>query len=139
MTSWKYWKMYYHDFSKERTTFFYIVSLVNHESIYLNFFDHSTTLIFLYSIITVNILWITLNITILLLISDNKSHLRQTTQKLNPLPETVEKIQQSLVWKMENELYNFALEHFHAVKRRLINASLQDANQRFMYEKIRPK
>ncbi|KAM0728946.1 Heparan sulfate 2-O-sulfotransferase 1 [Formica fusca] len=70
---------------------------------------------------------------------NNKSHLRQTTQKLNPLPETVEKIQQSVVWKMENELYNFALEHFHAVKRRLINASPQDANQRFMYEKIRPK
>lgn len=70
---------------------------------------------------------------------NNKSHLRQTTQKLNPLPETIEKIQQSVVWKMENELYNFALEHFHAVKKRLINASLQDANQRFMYEKIRPK
>lgn len=73
------------------------------------------------------------------LILDNKSHLRQTTQKLNPLPETVDKIQQSVVWKMENDFYNFALEHFHAVKRRLINASLQDANQRFMYEKIRPK
>lgn len=70
---------------------------------------------------------------------NNKSHLRQTTQKLNPLPETVEKIQQSPVWKMENDFYNFALEHFHAVKRRLINASPQDANQRFMYEKIRPK
>lgn len=72
-------------------------------------------------------------------ISDNKSHLRQTTQKLSPKPETVDKIQQSVVWKMENELYNFALEHFHAVKRRLLNASPQDANQRFMYEKIRPK
>lgn len=40
---------------------------------------------------------------------------------------------------MENELYNFALTHFHAVKKRLINASPQDINQRFMYEKIRPK
>lgn len=92
----------------------------------------------LYSIITVNISEI-IYYNASLLISDNKSHLRQTTQKLNPLPETVEKIQQSVVWKMENELYNFALEHFHAVKRRLINASPQDANQRFMYEKIRPK
>ena len=72
-------------------------------------------------------------------ISDNKSHLRQTTQKINPRPETVDKIQKSVVWKMENELYNFALTHFHAVKKRLINASAQDANQRFVYEKIRPK
>ncbi|XP_076652366.1 heparin sulfate O-sulfotransferase isoform X1 [Halictus rubicundus] len=70
---------------------------------------------------------------------NNKSHLRQTTQKINPRPETVDKIQKSVVWKMENELYNFALMHFHAVKKRLINASPQDANQRFMYEKIRPK
>jgi heparan sulfate 2-O-sulfotransferase HS2ST1 len=72
-------------------------------------------------------------------ITDNKSHLRQTTQKLNPLPETIDKVKKSIVWRMENELYNFALEHFHAVKKRLINASPQDANQRFMYEKIRPK
>ncbi|XP_015112398.1 heparin sulfate O-sulfotransferase [Diachasma alloeum] len=69
----------------------------------------------------------------------NKSHLRQTTQKMNPLPETIEKIENSTVWKMENELYKFALSHFHAVKKRLINASPQDLNQHFMYEKIRPK
>lgn len=70
---------------------------------------------------------------------DNKSHLRQTTQKIDPLPETIKKIQKSVVWKMENELYNYALSQFHAVKKRLINASMQDANQRFFYEKIRPK
>ena len=40
---------------------------------------------------------------------------------------------------MENELYNYALAHFHAVKKRIIKANMQDANQRFMYEKIRPK
>ncbi|OAD56633.1 Heparan sulfate 2-O-sulfotransferase 1 [Eufriesea mexicana] len=70
---------------------------------------------------------------------NNKSHLRQTTQKINPQPKTVDKIQKSVVWKMENELYNFALMHFHAIKKRLINASPQDVNQRFVYEKIRPK
>ncbi|XP_024946863.1 heparin sulfate O-sulfotransferase isoform X2 [Cephus cinctus] len=69
----------------------------------------------------------------------NKSHLRQTTQKMDPLPETVEKIEKSTVWKMENELYLYALSHFHAVKKRLLNPSMQDGNQRFMYEKIRPK
>lgn len=75
----------------------------------------------------------------LLFFVDNKAHLRQTTQKIDPLPETVEKIQKSLVWKMENELYNYALSQFHIVKKRLINPSMQDANQRFFYEKIRPK
>ncbi|XP_008548120.1 heparin sulfate O-sulfotransferase [Microplitis demolitor] len=69
----------------------------------------------------------------------DKSHLRKTTQKIEPLPETVKIIQNSTVWKMENELYNFAVSYFHAVKKRLINASLQDSNQHFMYEKIRPK
>ncbi|XP_020291811.1 heparan sulfate 2-O-sulfotransferase 1-like isoform X2 [Pseudomyrmex gracilis] len=74
-----------------------------------------------------------------LFLHNNKSHLRQTTQKLDPLPETVDKIQHSVVWKMENELYNFALEQFHAVKKRLINASPQDANQRFISFKIATK
>ncbi|KAK0096678.1 hypothetical protein PV326_004757 [Microctonus aethiopoides] len=69
----------------------------------------------------------------------NKSHLRQTTQKINPHAETVKKIHNSTVWKMENELYNFALNHFHSVKKRLIKAASQDVNQHFMYEKIRPK
>lgn len=40
---------------------------------------------------------------------------------------------------MENELYNYALSQFRAVKKRIINASMQDATQRFFYEKIRPK
>lgn len=71
--------------------------------------------------------------------SDNKSHLRQTTQKIQPLPQTIEKVQKSIVWKMENELYNFALSQFHAVKKRIINASTQEANQYFFYEKVRPK
>lgn len=70
---------------------------------------------------------------------NNKSHLRQTTQKLEPQPETVERIKKSIVWKMENDLYNFALAYFHNIKKRLLNASVQDANQQFMYEKIRPK
>ncbi|KAH0563691.1 heparin sulfate O-sulfotransferase isoform X1 [Cotesia glomerata] len=69
----------------------------------------------------------------------DKSHLRQTIQKIDPLPETVKKIQNSTVWKMEDELYNFALSYFHSVKKRLLNASSQDLNQHFMYEKIRPK
>ncbi|XP_012262589.2 heparin sulfate O-sulfotransferase [Athalia rosae] len=70
---------------------------------------------------------------------NSKSHLRQTTQKVDPLPETVEKIKKSQVWQMEMELYVYALNHFHAVKKRIVSATPQEANQHFMYEKIRPK
>ncbi|XP_034945217.1 heparin sulfate O-sulfotransferase [Chelonus insularis] len=72
-------------------------------------------------------------------VHSNKSHLRQTTQKINPLPETIRKIHNSTVWQMENELYNYALAHFHNVKKRLFKANPQDLYQHFMYEKIRPK
>ncbi|XP_058791827.1 heparin sulfate O-sulfotransferase-like [Phymastichus coffea] len=74
-----------------------------------------------------------------LFLHNNKSHLRQTIQKKDLLPETLKKIQETIVWKMENELYNYALSQFHAIKRRLINASMQHTNQRYFYEKIRPK
>lgn len=68
-------------------------------------------------------------------LNSNKSHLRQTVQKIAPSPETIEKIQRTAVWQMENELYEFALEQFHFVKRNTLGEKVQ----RYMYEKIRPK
>lgn len=68
-------------------------------------------------------------------LNSNKSHLRQTTLKELPSEETVQKVKKSVVWQMENELYEFALEHFHFTKKH----SLGDKLQKFMYEKIRPK
>lgn len=71
-----------------------------------------------------------------------KSHLRKTTNKIEPSPETVSKIQQSPIWKMENEFYEFALEHFHFIKKRTLTIKdgvLTDKGQQFLYEKIRPK
>lgn len=68
-------------------------------------------------------------------LSSNKSHLRQTVQKDVPSEETIKKIQESVVWQMENELYEFALEQFHFVKKH----TLGEKQQRFFYEKIRPK
>nr|CAI5836960.1 unnamed protein product [Callosobruchus analis] len=68
-------------------------------------------------------------------LSSNRSHLRKTVQKELPSDETIQKIKQSVVWQMENELYEFALEQFHFTKK-IIS---KNKNQNVMYEKIRPK
>lgn len=63
-------------------------------------------------------------------------HLRKTKGKIDPLPITEAKIKESLVWKMEDEFYNFAHEQFHFIRGKYImsNGKKQD----YMYEKIKP-
>ncbi|CAH1957078.1 unnamed protein product [Acanthoscelides obtectus] len=68
-------------------------------------------------------------------LNSNRSHLRKTVQKEVPSEETMQKIKKSVVWQMENELYEFALEQFHFTKKQF----LKNKNQNVMYEKIRPK
>uniref|UniRef100_A0A3Q2D8Y9 Heparan sulfate 2-O-sulfotransferase 1b n=1 Tax=Cyprinodon variegatus TaxID=28743 RepID=A0A3Q2D8Y9_CYPVA len=70
------------------------------------------------------------------------SHLRKTTEKKPPTKETITKLQQSAIWKMENEFYEFALEQFqfvraHAVREK--DGELYVLAQSFFYEKIYPK
>ncbi|XP_011556173.3 heparin sulfate O-sulfotransferase [Plutella xylostella] len=72
-------------------------------------------------------------------LSSSKSHLRQTSSKKDPSEKTIETIQKSNVWKMENELYEFALEHFKFVKRKLLVREPNNMQQIFFYEKVRPK
>lgn len=72
-------------------------------------------------------------------LNSNKSHLRQTSSKINPSQRTIERIQQSTVWKMENELYEFALEHFKFVKRKILLRETNSVAQIYFYEKVRPK
>lgn len=65
----------------------------------------------------------------------NKSHLRKTKGKTDPLPVTEAKIKESKIWQMENELYFFARDHFYFIRNKHIsNGKRQD----FMYEKIKP-
>ncbi|XP_067002289.2 heparan sulfate 2-O-sulfotransferase 1 [Anabrus simplex] len=74
--------------------------------------------------------------------TSNKSHLRRTAQKVQPSAETVAQIQDSPIWRMENELYEYALELFHYIKKRTIiskDGGPPERGQQFMYEKIRPK
>ncbi|KAL4219659.1 Heparan sulfate 2-O-sulfotransferase 1 [Mactra antiquata] len=52
-----------------------------------------------------------------LYLNGEKSHLRQTNKKEQPSEDSVAKIQESTIWKMEHEFYEFALEQFHFQKR----------------------
>lgn len=73
-------------------------------------------------------------------LGSNKSHLRQTTTKIPPSDKTINKIQKSNIWKMENELYEFALEQFNFIKKKtLLSKDANSVPQSYMYEKIRPK
>ncbi|TRY91731.1 hypothetical protein DNTS_018976 [Danionella cerebrum] len=71
-----------------------------------------------------------------------KSHLRKTSEKKPPTKESIARLQQSDIWKMENEFYEFALEQFqfvraHAVREK--DGELYLLPQNFFYEKIYPK
>ncbi|XP_057194983.1 heparan sulfate 2-O-sulfotransferase 1 isoform X1 [Triplophysa rosa] len=71
-----------------------------------------------------------------------KSHLRKTSEKKPPTKESISKLQQSNIWKMENELYEFALEQFQFVRAHSVrekDGELYLLAQNFFYEKIYPK
>ncbi|XP_074655242.1 heparan sulfate 2-O-sulfotransferase 1-like isoform X2 [Tubulanus polymorphus] len=71
-----------------------------------------------------------------------KSHLRKTFNKQPPSPSALSKIRESDIWKMENEFYEFAKDHFHFIKRRTFTAKhgvLMEKGLQFNYEKIRPR
>lgn len=75
-------------------------------------------------------------------ITGKKSHLRKTSEKKPPTKESIAKLQQSTIWKMENDFYEFALEQFqfvraHAVREK--DGELYLLAQNFFYEKIYPK
>ncbi|XP_013110004.2 heparin sulfate O-sulfotransferase [Stomoxys calcitrans] len=68
----------------------------------------------------------------------NKSNLRNTLNKRPPSESTVAAIMESKIWKMETELYEFALAQFEFTKRKLMQPDKKQI-QRFMYEKVKPK
>lgn len=56
---------------------------------------------------------------------------------MEPKPETVTEIQRSVIWQMENELYEFALNQFHFMEKKL-RVPGKNTVQNFFYEKIKP-
>ncbi|KAK8748552.1 hypothetical protein OTU49_015852, partial [Cherax quadricarinatus] len=79
-----------------------------------------------------------------LYVSGSKSHIRKTSKKIMPSDETIAKLQNTKVWRMENEFYTFVLDHFHFIRKKtLIEAAngggLVDRGQNFEYGKIKPR
>lgn len=71
-----------------------------------------------------------------------KSHLRRTSHKVPPKPETLAKIQDSKIWKMENEFYQFVRKQFRFVRSQtfqLVKGQYVEKSNRFHFEKIRPR
>lgn len=73
-----------------------------------------------------------------------KSHLRKTFNKMTPNSRTIAKIQQSKVWQMENEFYQFVVDNFNFIRDKTLikdssSGSLKEIDQQFFFEKIRPK
>ena len=52
-------------------------------------------------------------------------------------------ISSSQVWRLENEFYNFALDHFHFIRKKTLMegeaGNLVDRGQNFVYGKIKPR
>ena len=75
-------------------------------------------------------------------VTGKKSHLRKTLKKYPLEQQTIHKIQQSKIWKMEHEFYEFVKGHFHYLKQQtfdVVNGEYVEKGHRYMYEKIRPR
>ncbi len=62
-------------------------------------------------------------------------HIRKTRHKENPSEQTLAKMKDTRIWKLENEFYDFANSHFQWLKG---EKSHSPGRSYFHYEKIRP-
>ena len=67
-----------------------------------------------------------------------KAHIKHTRHKDPLSEETINKMKNTRVWKLENEFYNFAVKQFNAVKTTVLEQK-QLKTAFYNYEKVRPK
>jgi len=70
-----------------------------------------------------------------------KSHLRRTQQKREPLARTRQLVQDSEVWQVEDEFYQFVQQQFNFIKQKTASAAggrLAKLRRGYHYEKIKP-
>ena len=68
--------------------------------------------------------------------SGQQKHIRKTKHKDLPSDETISAFEDTKVWKLEQEFYEFALAHFNWIKHEM---ALTKGETKFHYEKIRPE
>jgi heparan sulfate 2-O-sulfotransferase HS2ST1 len=68
--------------------------------------------------------------------SGSLKHIRKTKHKDAPSEETIQALQDTKVWKLEQEFYEFALSHFNWLKHEIVQTK---GETKFHYEKIRPR
>ncbi|KAK3801730.1 hypothetical protein RRG08_033914 [Elysia crispata] len=66
------------------------------------------------------------------------TQLRKTSKKLPPLPETVKKIKESNIYRLERKFYDFAVEQFRIIKYEILNDRLKEGDK-FLFQNIEPK
>ncbi|KAK3743272.1 hypothetical protein RRG08_019246, partial [Elysia crispata] len=73
-----------------------------------------------------------------LLEKGRKTHLRKTSQKLPPLPQTVKKVKESNSYRLERKFYDFAVDQFRIIKNEILNDRLREG-EKFSFTKITPQ
>ncbi len=62
-------------------------------------------------------------------------------KKIAPKPDTLARIQESPIWRMENEFYEFAVQQFHYVKHQtfdLVDGGYVEKGKPLTYARLRP-
>eukprot|EP00088_Acartia_fossae_P003972 TRINITY_DN11705_c0_g1_i1.p1 TRINITY_DN11705_c0_g1~~TRINITY_DN11705_c0_g1_i1.p1 ORF type:complete len:338 (-),score=22.18 TRINITY_DN11705_c0_g1_i1:527-1462(-) len=68
-----------------------------------------------------------------------KSHIKRTKHKDPVSEETKKRMQNSAIYRMEFEFYNFALKHFKVMKKMVKSQKANGGKTQFVFEKVRPK
>ncbi|KAI6198257.1 Heparin sulfate O-sulfotransferase [Aphelenchoides fujianensis] len=67
-----------------------------------------------------------------------KAHLRSTTKKVDLQPETLDRLKEHPIYRLEREFYDFAVQEFDSLADRLKAADGTFLPRQFRYEKIKP-